>query len=43
MSMKDSIFVGTNILVYGHDLDVGNKHEVAVEPDKGGATETPHR
>ena len=29
--MKDSIFVDTNILVYAHDLDAGNKHEVAAK------------
>jgi predicted nucleic acid-binding protein len=27
--MKDRTFVDTNILVYAHDLDAGNKHEVA--------------
>ena len=29
--MKDSIFVDTNILVYAHDLEAGNKHEVAAK------------
>ncbi|MBW2035801.1 MAG: PIN domain-containing protein [Deltaproteobacteria bacterium] len=27
--MKDRTFVDTNILVYAHDLDAGNKHEIA--------------
>ena len=27
--MRDKTFVDTNILVYAHDLDAGNKHEVA--------------
>jgi len=27
--MKDRTFVDTNILVYAHDLDAGNKNEVA--------------
>lgn len=29
--MSDKIFVDTNILVYAHDLDAGNKHEVAAK------------
>ncbi len=27
--MRDRTFVDTNILVYAHDLDAGNKHEIA--------------
>lgn len=27
--MSDNIFLDTNILVYAHDLDAGNKHDVA--------------
>lgn len=27
--MKDRTFVDTNILVYAHDLDAGNKHKIA--------------
>jgi predicted nucleic acid-binding protein len=29
--MTDKVFVDTNILVYAHDLDAGNKHDKAVE------------
>jgi len=29
--MSDKSFVDTNILVYAHDLDAGNKHEVAAK------------
>jgi predicted nucleic acid-binding protein len=29
--MSDKVFVDTNILVCGHDLDAGRKHEVAGE------------
>lgn len=29
--MSDKIFVDTNILVYAHDLDAGNKHKVAAK------------
>ena len=29
--MSDKAFVDTNILVYAHDLDAGNKHEVAAK------------
>ena len=29
--MSDKIFVDTNILVYAHDLDAGNKNEVAAK------------
>jgi len=28
--MKDSIFLDTNILVYAHDLDAGEKHDTAM-------------
>ncbi len=28
--MKDKMFVDTNILVYAHDLDAGDKHEIAI-------------
>jgi predicted nucleic acid-binding protein len=27
--MIDKVFVDTNILIYGHDLDAGRKHEIA--------------
>ena len=27
---EDRIFVDTNILVYGHDVDAGQKHEIAL-------------
>ena len=26
---EDKIFVDTNVLVYGHDVDAGQKHEIA--------------
>lgn len=29
--MSDRAFVDTNVLVYAHDLDAGNKHEVAAK------------
>jgi predicted nucleic acid-binding protein len=29
--MTDKVFVDTNILVYAHDLDAGNKHDQAAE------------
>jgi len=29
--MTDKVFVYTNILVYAHDLDAGNKHDQAAE------------
>jgi predicted nucleic acid-binding protein len=29
--MNDRVFVDTNILVYAHDLDAGNKHSIARE------------
>jgi predicted nucleic acid-binding protein len=29
--MKDKMFVDTNVLVYAHDLDAGDKHEIAIE------------
>ena len=29
--MTDKVFVDTNILVYAHDLDAGNKHDQASE------------
>ena len=29
--MSDKVFVDTNILVYAHDLDAGNKHSIARE------------
>jgi len=29
--MNDKVFVDTNILVYAHDLDAGNKHDQAAE------------
>lgn len=29
--MTDRVFVDTNILVYAHDLDAGNKHDQAAE------------
>ena len=28
--MKDKTFVDTNVLVYAHDLDAGDKHEIAI-------------
>ena len=28
--MNDKMFVDTNILVYAHDLDAGDKHEIAI-------------
>lgn len=28
--MKDKMFVDTNVLVYAHDLDAGDKHEIAI-------------
>ena len=29
--MRDNIFLDTNILVYAHDLDAGDKHDVAAK------------
>ena len=29
--MSDNIFIDTNILVYAHDLDAGDKHDVAAK------------
>ncbi|MGH7962001.1 MAG: PIN domain-containing protein [Candidatus Binatia bacterium] len=28
--MSDKIFVDTNVLIYAHDLDAGDKHAIAV-------------
>jgi predicted nucleic acid-binding protein len=29
--MRDNIFLDTNVLVYAHDLDAGDKHDVAAK------------
>ena len=29
--MRDNIFLDTNILIYAHDLDAGDKHDVAAK------------
>jgi predicted nucleic acid-binding protein len=29
---EDKIFVDTNVLVYGHDIDGGQKHQIAQRP-----------
>ena len=29
-SMKERVFVDTNVLIYAHDLDAGMKHDKAV-------------
>jgi len=29
--MRDNVFLDTNILVYAHDLDAGDKHDVAAK------------
>jgi predicted nucleic acid-binding protein len=33
--MSDRVFVDTNVLVYAHDLDAGNKHDVALSLLRG--------
>jgi len=29
--MKDKIFIDTNILIYAHDLDAGDKNEISAD------------
>lgn len=29
--MNDKVFLDTNILIYAHDLDAGNKHDIALK------------
>lgn len=33
--MKDRVFVDSNVLIYAHDLDAGDKHRRAVEVVRG--------